>query len=60
MSKCYVLFHQQFEDIEEAREVIGTFIASYNNDWLIHRLGLMSPREYRRHLEHMEGEKDAA
>lgn len=55
-----VLFHHQFEDIEEAQEVIGTFIESYNNDWLIHRLGLMSPREYRRHLDLTEREKDVA
>lgn len=55
-----VLFHHRFEDIEEAREVIGAFIESYNNDWLIHRLGLRSPREYRRHLDLLEREKDVA
>ncbi len=35
-----------FQNIEEARTVINTFINDYNNEWLIHRLGTLSPIEY--------------
>ncbi|MEG2070196.1 MAG: integrase core domain-containing protein [Bacteroidales bacterium] len=32
-----------FQNIEEARTIINTFIKDYNNEWLIHRLGSLSP-----------------
>lgn len=37
-----------FKTIEEAKEKIGEFIESYNKEWLIHRLGLRSPLEYKK------------
>lgn len=37
-----------FEDLEEARIIIGKFIKNYNHFWIIHRLGLKSPIEYRK------------
>lgn len=42
-----------FESLEEARKVIGEFIKRYNRYWLIHRLGLKSPLEYRLDHENM-------
>lgn len=42
-----VLDLYEFESIEEARQIIGKFIQEYNQHWLIHRLGLTSPLEYR-------------
>jgi len=35
------------EDLESAKTIMAEFIERYNNYWLIHRLGLMSPLEYR-------------
>jgi transposase InsO family protein len=37
-----------FKNIEDAKMAIAEFIEKYNNDWLIHRLGLMSPLEYKK------------
>lgn len=42
-----------FESLEEARQIIGQFIQGYNRHWLIHRLGLISPLEYREKHEKM-------
>jgi len=36
-----------FENLEEARRVIGEFIACHDEHWLIGRLGYLSPLEYR-------------
>jgi putative transposase len=47
-----------FESLEEARKVIGEFIERYNWYWLIHRLGLKSPKEYRE--DHEKIKKNAA
>ena len=47
-----------FESLEEVRKVIGEFIERYNRYWLIHRLGLNSPLEYR--LGHEKMRKYAA
>jgi putative transposase len=47
-----------FESLEEAQKVIGEFIEKYNRYWLIHRLGLNSPLEYRE--DHEKRRKDAA
>jgi transposase InsO family protein len=43
-----------FESLEEARKVLGEFIEKYNRYWLIHRLGLKSPLEYRLDYENMK------
>jgi transposase InsO family protein len=48
----------EFESLEEARKVIGQFIENYNRHWLIHRLGLTSPLDYRE--AHEKSRKDAA
>ncbi len=34
------------KNINDAKEIIATFIESYNKDWFIHRLKLDSPLEY--------------
>lgn len=47
-----------FESLEEARQFIGQFILEYNRHWLIHRLGLISPLEYRK--KHEKKRKNAA
>ena len=39
-----------FETLEEAREVIGTFIERYNNNWLLQRHGYMTPAGAREKL----------
>ncbi len=36
---------------EKARKIIGHFIQENNRHWLIHRLGLYSPLEYREAYE---------
>lgn len=40
-----------FESLEQARKIIGEFIERYNRYWLIHRLGLNSPMDYRENHE---------
>lgn len=35
------------EDIDRAREKVNTFIKQYNEYWMLHRLGLQSPLEYK-------------
>ena len=40
-----------FESLEQARKIIGEFIEKYNRHWLIHRLGLSSPMDYRENHE---------
>ncbi|TRZ53103.1 IS3 family transposase [bacterium] len=46
-----VLNNQVFESLEQARKAIAEFIENYNRDWLIHRLGLTSPLEFRKEFE---------
>lgn len=36
-----------FKNVEELRQAIGSFIADYNNDWILEKLGYCSPREAR-------------
>ncbi|HNY05318.1 MAG TPA: integrase core domain-containing protein [Candidatus Egerieousia sp.] len=38
---------ERFHSLEEANEVINSFIEAYNKDWMIHRLGCLSPIEYK-------------
>ena len=42
------LYLHDFEDLEEAREVIGAFVQRYNREWLIERHGHRTPAEARR------------
>ncbi len=39
--ECFHL--HDFETLEEAKTVIGAFIESYNNGWLLQRLGYITP-----------------
>ncbi len=41
------LYLHQFQSLEEARRVIAEFIARYNHQWLIERLGHRTPAETR-------------
>ena len=45
--KEQVLWVHRFRNLEEARQVIGEFIARYNGEWLIQRLGYRSPAQAR-------------
>jgi len=40
-----------FRDTDEAREVIGRWVETYNEQWLIERNGHRTPREVRRACE---------
>jgi len=40
-----------FKNLEEAQNVIKEFIGNYNNDWLVHRLNLQSPVQFRHKYE---------
>src|SRR5690625_7810619 len=44
------LYVHRFPSLEEARAVIGAFIDSYNNEWLIGRHGYRTPAEALREL----------
>ncbi len=44
------LYLHDFESLEEAREVIGEFIDTYNRGWLLERHGYRTPAEVRREL----------
>ncbi len=48
-----VFYIDTFADLTEAKEQITTFIDKYNNHWLLHRLGLKTPVQYR--LEYQNG-----
>jgi len=39
------LWAQFCNDVDELRQSVATFIETYNNQWLIERLGHRSPRE---------------
>jgi putative transposase len=41
------LYRHQFQSLEEARQIIGEFIARYNREWLIERLGHRTPAQAR-------------
>src|SRR6266852_4887614 len=42
------LYLHQFRDLEEARRIIGAFIARYNAEWIVERLGYRTPVQARR------------
>ena len=41
------IYLHQFRDLEEARRIITEFIARYNTEWLIERLGHRTPVQAR-------------
>jgi len=41
------IYLHQFASLEEARRIIGEFIARYNSEWLIERLGHRTPAQAR-------------
>ncbi len=41
------LYLHRFQTVEEARRIIAKFIARYNTQWLIERLGHQTPAEAR-------------
>jgi putative transposase len=46
--ECLYLY--DFESVEQARQVIGAFIARYNREWLLERHGHRTPTDVRRAL----------
>ena len=40
---------------KEARWLIENFMSRYNNHWILHKLNLMSPNQYRKHYEEEAG-----
>ena len=44
------IYLHDFETLEEARAVIGTFVERYNNGWLLQRHGYMTPARAREKL----------
>ena len=43
-----IFYQNTFDNLEQAQEKIVKFIADYNHDWLLHRLKLKSPIDYKR------------
>lgn len=41
------IYLHRFKSLEEARRIIGEFIARYNHEWLIERLGYRTPAQAR-------------
>lgn len=41
------LYLHQFQNLEDARQVIAEFIQRYNQEWLIERLGHRTPVQAR-------------
>jgi len=41
------LWINRFRDIEEARVIIGEFVRTYNDEWIMHRLGFKTPIQAR-------------
>ena len=39
------LWSRLFEDVDDLRQAVTSFIEAYNNEWLIERLGHRTPRE---------------
>ena len=44
------LYLHDFESLEQAREVIGEFVETYNREWLLERHGYRTPAEVRQKL----------
>jgi len=47
--KEQIIHGRIFTDINQVRDAVAGFIKTYNNYWLLERLGFMSPVEYRHH-----------
>ena len=39
------LWSRLFEDVDDLRQGVATFVETYNREWLIERLGHRTPRE---------------
>lgn len=48
------LYLHWFQNLEQAREIIGEFIHRYNHAWLIERLGHRTPAQARAEAENLE------
>ncbi len=44
-----------FHTIEEVREVVGCFVEQYNSQWLLGKLGYLSPLEARQEHYKLQG-----
>ncbi len=42
-----IFYQVQFENLEQANEKLSKFIVDYNENWILHRLKLKSPNEYK-------------
>ena len=47
------LYLHDFDTLEEARHIIGTFIERYNHGWILQRHGYMTPTQARHELTRM-------
>ena len=45
--KEQVIYGRVFEDLEELRQAVGTFIIQYNQEWNVEKLGFISPKTAR-------------
>jgi len=45
--KTECLWIEHFQDVEHARDIVGRWMETYNNQWLIERHGHRTPREVR-------------
>ena len=45
------IYLHRFKTLEEARQIIGEFIARYNAEWLIERLGYRTPAQARAEVQ---------
>ncbi len=46
--KEQVIYSRIFLNLEEVRRVVSSFVATYNSNWRLEKLGFLSPVEYRR------------
>jgi putative transposase len=42
-----IFYQDRFENLEQANEKLSKFIVDYNENWILHRLKLKSPNEYK-------------
>ena len=49
--KTECLWIEHFQDVEHARDIVGRWMETYNNQWLIERHGHRTPREVRQTQE---------
>lgn len=46
--KEQAIYGRIFNNLEEVRAAVATFVVTYNEDWRLEKLGFLSPIEYRR------------